>query len=321
VEFLSHLVFAAFAATGVALMIKRARLHDHYRWPLLAILLTPNFGVWASVIGRESLFVGLLGFFVGAVLGYWRRPGFLNALLALVCLAGMIFIRAPYGIGLSLFFLMFLLYRSGPRVGLSAGVQALLFLVVSLLVLMWLWPFLDDYITGDVLPKAKGYFTISSETTRTWIQMETTATLLKSLWWSLPLALVGPTPSEVMARPLMSPFFLSGVVHLLQPALLDRRRVQRARGKGAQDPAAGLVACIGDHSRGLCAVRHLQLGKRHPVRIVLPVVPGVPLDAALRGVGGGSGRRARRRTCLRGARDRRKLPASDGHRSDVGRIR
>ena len=37
----------------------------------------------------------------------------------------MIFIRAPYGIGLSLFFLMFLLYRSGPRVGLSAGVQAL----------------------------------------------------------------------------------------------------------------------------------------------------------------------------------------------------
>ena len=42
--------------------------------------------------------------------------------------------------------------------------------------------------------------------------METTATLLKSLWWSLPLALVGPTPSEVMARPLMSPFFLSGVV-------------------------------------------------------------------------------------------------------------
>jgi len=211
VEFLSHLVFAAFAATGVALMIKRARLHDHYRWPLLAILLTPNFGVWASVIGRESLFVGLLGFFVGAVLGYWRRPGFLNALLALICLAGMIFIRAPYGIGLSLFFLMFLLYRSGPRVGLSAGVQALLFLVVSLLVLMWLWPFLDDYITGDVLPKAKGYFTISSETTRTWIQMETTATLLKSLWWSLPLALVGPTPSEVMARPLMSPFFLSGV--------------------------------------------------------------------------------------------------------------
>ena len=54
VEFLSHLVFAAFAATGVALMIKRARLHDDYRWPLLAIVLTPNFGVWASAIGAVS---------------------------------------------------------------------------------------------------------------------------------------------------------------------------------------------------------------------------------------------------------------------------
>ncbi|MFL6591315.1 MAG: hypothetical protein ACJ8GK_01240 [Luteimonas sp.] len=212
VELLSHMAFAAFAATGVALAIQRARLHGRYRWPVLAILLTPNFGVWTSVIGRESLFVGMLGLFMGAVLGYRRRPGMLNFMLAVLCLAGMVFIRAPYGIGLSLFFMMFLLYRSGPRVGLSPGVQAILFLTASALVLTGTWSYLDSYITDDVLPKARGYFTISSETTRTWIQLDTTAQLLKSLWWSLPLGLTGPTPSEVLARPVMAPFFLSGLV-------------------------------------------------------------------------------------------------------------
>jgi hypothetical protein len=212
VQFLAHLAFGVFAATGIGYLVSQARLHDRYRWPLLLILLTPNFGVWASVIGRESLFTACLGFFMGAVLSYWRRPALHRALFAMLCIGGMAFIRAPYGAGLALFFVMFLAYRSGPRMHLSAGVQALLFIVLSLLVLTVVWPYLDDYITNEVLPKAKGYFTIGSETTRTWIQMDTTVKLLSSLWWSLPLALVGPTPSEVLARPVMFPFFLSGLV-------------------------------------------------------------------------------------------------------------
>ena len=90
-------------------MVKQAKLHDHYRWPLLAILLTPNFGVWASVIGRESMFVGLLGFLHGRRARLLAQArGFTGALLAVFCMAGMTFIRAPYGIGMALFFLMFL---------------------------------------------------------------------------------------------------------------------------------------------------------------------------------------------------------------------
>jgi hypothetical protein len=115
---------------------------------------------------------------------------------------------------MALFFLLFLVYRSGPRTGLSIGVQALLLMAIIPVVLAYAWPYLDTYVTDEVLPKAKGYFTTKSDTTRTWIQMQTTVELLASLWWSLPLALVGPTPSEVMARPVMLPFFLSGLVVL-----------------------------------------------------------------------------------------------------------
>jgi hypothetical protein len=212
VDLLAQLVFGAFAATGLWMLVKHARLHGRYRWPLVALLVNPNFGTWASVIGRESLFVGLMGFFLGAVLGYWRRPGFLYFLLATVCVGLMIFIRAPYGASMAVFFVMFLIYRSGPRVGLSVGVQTLLLLGCATLILLVVWHPLDDYITEDVLPRARAYFSLASGTTRTWIDMETTSALLKSLWWSLPLALVGPTPAEVLARPIMAPFMLSGLV-------------------------------------------------------------------------------------------------------------
>jgi len=211
-DLLSHLVFSGWAATGVVYMVKNAQLHDNYRWPLLMILLMPNFGVWASVIGRESVFVGFLGFFMGAVLGYWRKPTFHRAALAILCIGAMTFIRSPYGAGMAIFFLMFLMYRSGPRMHLSTGVQALLLLGIAGLVLVVIWPYLDSYITDDVLPRAKRYFSLSSDNTRTWIEVDTTRQYLISLWWSLPLALVGPTPAEVMARPVTVPFFLSGLV-------------------------------------------------------------------------------------------------------------
>lgn len=216
-DLLAHLVYSLFAATGVCYLVSQAKVHDRYRWPLLAILLLPNFGVWASVIGRESLFIGLLGFFMGAVIGYFIKRGLHRLLLAMFCVAGMIFIRAPFGMGAALFLVMFLLYTWGPRTPLSAGVQALAFAAIATIVLLAVWPLLDDYIANDVLPKAKTYFTVASDTTRTWINLDTTANYFKSLWWTLPLALVGPTPAEVYARPVMLPFLLSGmtVVFLL----------------------------------------------------------------------------------------------------------
>ena len=214
VDLIAHLVYSLFAASGVAYMVRQARVHDGYRWALLAILLCPNFGVWASVIGREALFIGMLGFYMGAVIGYFTDRGLHRLLLAVACVAGMVFIRAPYGIGTGLFLLMFLVYMWGPRTQLSVGVQFLGFAAVAAFVLYLAWPTIDDYIAGEVLPKAKTFFTINSDTTRLWMNLTTTPQLFRTLWWTLPMALVGPTPGEVMARPLMLPFFLSGLMVL-----------------------------------------------------------------------------------------------------------
>src|SRR5688572_10429697 len=212
VDVLAHLVFSLFAASGVAYLVGQARLHGAYRWPLLAILLVRSFGVWASVVGREPLYIGLVGFFMGATIGYFRQRGFWKGVLAIFCVAGMIFIRAPFGAAMALFFLMAWMLMRGPRVGLSVGVQAVLLLVVAAIVLIVAWPLVDTYIEVEVLPKARSYFTIGSSTTRLWVDIATTGELFSSLWWTLPLALVGPTPGEVLARPVMLPFLASGLL-------------------------------------------------------------------------------------------------------------
>jgi hypothetical protein len=210
-ELLSHFVFSLFAASGVAYLVNEAGVHGRYRWPLLAVLFLPSFGVWASVLGRESLFVGLLGYFMGAVAGHYRSGGGRRILLALVCVSGMVFIRAPFGAGVAMFFLVYLCYRLGPRTGLSVGVQFVVLAVLAAIALLFAWPYIDGYIAGEVLPKARSYFALGSETTRLWVNISTTRQLFTSLWWTLPLALVGPTPAEVAARPVMLPFFVSGV--------------------------------------------------------------------------------------------------------------
>jgi hypothetical protein len=212
VDVLAHMVFSLFAASGVAYLVGQARLHGPYRWPLLAILLMPGFGVWASVVGRESLYIGFLGFFMGAIVGYFRARGVLRMMLAIVCVAGMVFIRAPFGGAMAIFFVMAWMLLRGPRVGLSLGVQLLLLMMIGALVMVFAWPHVDAYIAGEALPKARSYFTIGSATTRTWVDIGTTDELFSSLWWTLPLALVGPTPGEVFARPMMFPFFASGLI-------------------------------------------------------------------------------------------------------------
>lgn len=208
----AHLAFSMFAASGIAYAVSKSSLHGRYRWPLIVLLLMPNFGVWSSVIGREALFTGLAGFLMGAMAAYYRNGGARRVLLALLCVAGMVFIRAPFGAGAGILLLMFLLYVWGPRTGFSTGVQAIALAVIASALLWLFWPHLDKYITYEVLPKARSYFTLESPTTRLWVDMDTTGEYFGSLWWSLPLSLLGPTPAEVMARPVMLPFFVSGLI-------------------------------------------------------------------------------------------------------------
>lgn len=211
VPFLVHLVFSMFCASGVLYIISQGRPHGRALWLLLAMMVMPNFGVWASVIGRESLFVGLLAYTMGATLGYYRKRGLHRLVIAFIGVAGMIFIRAPYGAGMLLFVCMFILYTSAPRTRLGLGTQALLMAIVGAIALLGTWPYIESYINVEVLPEARSYFTITSDTTRMWVNVNDARQLLSGLWWEIPLALVGPTPIEALRRPNMLPFLASGI--------------------------------------------------------------------------------------------------------------
>jgi hypothetical protein len=209
---LVHLAFSMFAASGVAYLARQAHLRRGGCVALWAIVLNPDFGVWASVIGRESLFVGLLGFFTGALLAYYRRRTLMRWLLAIACLGGMFFVRSAYGTCLAIFLVAFVAYALPLRSRLSVGVQACVAAALLCSLLVPCWSYVDTYLAGDVLPKAKSYFTLASATTRAWMSLDTSGQLFGSLWWLMPLSLLGPTPTEVYARPMMLPFMAAGMV-------------------------------------------------------------------------------------------------------------
>ena len=212
VDVLAHLVFSLFAASGVAYLVGQARLHGPYRWPLLAILLIPSFGVWASVVGRESLYIGLLGYFMGAAVGYYRKPSWSKWWFAVLCVAGTdVHPRAvrwrdgavlPDGLDGAA--------RPARRIepgraGVPDGGDRRA---------SW-WSRRGRRSTTTSPAKCcrrRGCISRSARaTTRLWINIDTTSGYLTSLWWTLPLSMVGPTPAEVYARPVMLPFLVSGL--------------------------------------------------------------------------------------------------------------
>jgi hypothetical protein len=230
-DLVTHLVFALFTASGLAYLVESAKVHGRYRWILCLILLNPNFGIWAAVVGRESVFVGFLGFFMGSVVGLTGGRSCSRAFILVVSAAGMVFIRDAYGVGMVLFMLVFAAQRWGLRIRMGVGVQLLLLVLVAALISVILADQASAYLATDILPKARSYFTLGSATTRTWVRINDAGDYFASLWWSVPLALIGPTIGETLSRPIMFPFFLSGLI-AFGTLVFAVRAALRARGAG-----------------------------------------------------------------------------------------
>jgi hypothetical protein len=249
-ELVAHLVFAVFAASGLAYLVKNAKIHGRYRWILCLIVLNPNFGIWATVVGRESVFVGFLGYFMGSVVGLDEGRSVGKAFMMIVSAAGMVFIRDAYGVGMVLFMLVFAAQRWGLRIRMSVGVQLALLMLIVALVSVIFADQVSAYLADDILPKARSYFTLDSATTRTWVHLDDASDYFLSLWWSVPVALIGPTVSETLSRPIMFPFFLSGLV-VFGTLVFAVRTALRTRGAAYRKlllvgwlPAVGFIVAV-----------------------------------------------------------------------------
>jgi hypothetical protein len=228
IPLVAHLAFGSFAAAGMAYMATAIPGSLHWSW--WAVVGNPNFGTWSAIVGREAVFVGLVGYCLGACLRGAGKPWGLHACVALGCAAAALFIREAFGAAVMLFVLASIILPR-PRLPVVAGGVRVL---VPGLVACWVVAVgADDFanlMNHTVLPKARSYFTIHSPTTRDWITLDTIDQYLASLGWMLPLSLLGPTPMEVLRRPVMLPSMLGGiaVVMVIADAVLATMTHRRA---------------------------------------------------------------------------------------------
>lgn len=210
----SHLGFSLFCYSGLAYLVV-GRCGGAAKLACAGVMLSPNFGVWSSVVGREALFIGFLGYSLGALLRHYNTGKLRYLCIAFATFLPLVFLRSAYGASLGVFYLGYLVFRRPTRCGLTVSLLAALSMVVLLLGLIFFSEVMDKLVTHKILPEAKSYFTTNSPTTRAWVRLDTSKDYLASLPWSIPLSLLGPTWGEVLRRPVMLPFFLGGLVSLM----------------------------------------------------------------------------------------------------------
>lgn len=205
----SHLAFAWFSYSGITYLAAGLQLGSR-RWSLLAVLLSPGFGVWSSVVGREALFIGCLGYCIGAMLRHYRTGKCRFLALGIAMVMPLIFFRSVYGASIALFCCIYVALLFPSKVHVCSALIYLISLIVACLLGVTFWEEIDEFLSNEVLPTAKSYFTINSPTTRTWIALNNARDFLTQAPMLIPLSLLGPTLAEVYVRPVMFPFMVGG---------------------------------------------------------------------------------------------------------------
>ena len=216
----THLATALLVALTIFYVFKK----DSKRIPIVfwVLLLMPLFAVWTSVVGKESL-----AFCIFLLISKWISEvvvwGKSNNLILLPSLLVGVVIRPHYLLAYAFIVIMiyFFLYRreisliAGVR--FSAGVYTLImvglavlsFSFVSLYESYW-----EPYLL-EIMKTAESYFlSYDGNSNRTWISWDSYDDFLSNMMWGFPISLIGPSLTEVIKQPLLTPFFIEGLLSI-----------------------------------------------------------------------------------------------------------
>lgn len=187
------------------------------RWQLCLFLLLPSTMIWTSVIGKEAIFYG--GFTLSLVV--WVRfvtrkctgsDYFFLIVAVLVCVV----FRPHYAVAIAWLFLStFLVDKTEENAWIWLSVSAFL---GCCMVYAFVWDELLLRGFGGIEPSARASrFLLLGIDKKTSLGFEIYKSLIPQ---GALLGIIGPMPSELLARPVFIPFFLEGILILLFPVLV-----------------------------------------------------------------------------------------------------
>ena len=187
------------------------------RWQLCLFLLLPSSFIWTSVIGKEAIFYG--AFTLSLVI--WsqfvhRRCKTLDIVILLAAVIVCMLLRPHYGLSVIWLFVSVALI---DKVNNKAWIWlSLLAFVSCILFSIYVWETMLYHAFYGIDPNARAsrfvYFGMDQLTGDGFEKYKALLPL------GAILGIVGPTPIEVFERPLLTPFFLEGVLILIFPAAI-----------------------------------------------------------------------------------------------------
>ena len=208
-----HFVFGLLSLSGFYYYY----LKGGTRWQLCLVLLLPSSLIWTSVIGKEAIFYG--AFTLSLVI--WsqfvhRRCTTSDILILLAAVLACLVLRPHYGFSVVWLFVSVTLI---DKLNNKAWIWlSLLAFVSCILFYIFVWETMLYHAFYGIDPNARAsrfvYFGMDQLTGEGFEKYKALLPL------GAILGIVGPTPIEVVERPLLTPFFLEGVLILICPAAI-----------------------------------------------------------------------------------------------------
>ncbi|WP_240222227.1 hypothetical protein [Rheinheimera hassiensis] len=206
-QFGAHLFFLSLSVYGVYLPLSKMNLTKNQLITVLIFLSFPSFGVWTSIVSKESVTVFFMGVILAAFIDHFEKRKVTKKLLLLVSIYLCLLFKPQYFIGISSLFVYLFLIGFFNLKAFGKVFVFLLFVFCSLMLLYILRDYID--MLSLIMPE---HFESDGGSTR-----ENTIWVNKyDVFFNAPygilVAFFGPTLGEALSKPQFFLTFMESLV-------------------------------------------------------------------------------------------------------------
>ena len=238
---ISHFIFSFFSILGILwLVVSRST-----KWPILLILFLPSSMIWTSVIGKESIFYLCFSLLLIIWSDYIKNKFTFNHLFILILSTLICLILRPhYALCLPWLFWVAIILKKTSNYKLIF-LASYLSLLVIIIFIIFFGEHIDNFfkvnlfdlrwraLSGiDIDGRASRHFDLGldkhitnrGDISNHFVTQWNTTAALKDFNHFFGLGfifgIIGPFISEVIARPIFTPFFIEGIIILFSPLII-----------------------------------------------------------------------------------------------------
>lgn len=215
VDFFVHLSYCLFSFWGLVLLMKTLKWSLYKEYVLVFFLCMPSFGMWTSVISKESFTSFFSCIVIIWIINLFRKDSLrFSIFFNLLSLYVVMIMRPTVGVGLFLLLVTLYYYK---LTFINKYIRFFSIIVTIAITSVVVYNLANTYIKDEFLPLAEAYFdpaSFSSKTTREFGFWKTASDLFLKAPQGILIANLGPNLVESLNKPYFFPYFLEGCIFI-----------------------------------------------------------------------------------------------------------